>query len=177
VRHWTFWEWVAYAAIFVAALIIAADTGFKTAPDLMTRLPEFFSSVWWGFAPVTLVIVATIILLLREFVFTGAVRNPPSSASARDAAQKDGRSWLSPSPSPAPPFSVQLRFINKSSGAILIKLEPPAPEPGFFARTALGGHYPVMTYPGHRWSVTDLSGQELISYVVTTEAHQDVSVG
>jgi hypothetical protein len=40
-RHWTFWEWIAYAALSVAALIIAADTGFKGAPDVMARLPEF----------------------------------------------------------------------------------------------------------------------------------------
>jgi hypothetical protein len=68
-RHWTFWEWVAYVALFVAALIIAADTGFRGSPDVMARLPEFFHSEWWGFAPAVLVVVATIILLLREFVF------------------------------------------------------------------------------------------------------------
>jgi hypothetical protein len=68
-RHWTFWEWVAYVALFVAALIIAADTGFKESPDVMARLPEFFHSEWWGFAPAVLVVAATIILLLREFVF------------------------------------------------------------------------------------------------------------
>jgi len=50
-RHWTFWEWVAYAGIFVAALIIAADTGFRLAPDVMANLPAFFHSAWWGFAP------------------------------------------------------------------------------------------------------------------------------
>jgi hypothetical protein len=69
VSHWTFWEWVAYGSLFVAALIIAADTSFKLAPDVMARLPEFFHSEWWGFAPVVLVVAATIILLLREFVF------------------------------------------------------------------------------------------------------------
>ena len=68
-RHWTFWEWVAYGALFVAALIIAADTGFKLTPDIMVRLPEFFHSASWGFAPVVLVISSTIILLLREFAF------------------------------------------------------------------------------------------------------------
>jgi hypothetical protein len=68
-RHWTFWEWVAYVALFVAALIVAADSGFREAPDVMARLPEFFHSEWWGFAPAVLVVGATIILLLREFIF------------------------------------------------------------------------------------------------------------
>ena len=31
-RHWTYSEWVAYGAMFVAALIIAADTAFKQIP-------------------------------------------------------------------------------------------------------------------------------------------------
>lgn len=69
-RHWAFWEWIAYVALFVAALIIAADTGFRESPDVMARLPGFFHSEWWGFAPAVLVVMATIILLLREFVFS-----------------------------------------------------------------------------------------------------------
>src|ERR1700730_8775357 len=74
VRHWTFWEWIAYVALFVAALIVAADTGFREAPDVMARLPEFFHSEWWGFTPAMLVVMATIILLLREFVFSDSKR-------------------------------------------------------------------------------------------------------
>jgi hypothetical protein len=69
-RHWTFWEWVAYGVILVSALILAADQGFKLEPDLMRQLPEFFHSAWWGFAPLVLVVIATIILLLRAFVLS-----------------------------------------------------------------------------------------------------------
>jgi hypothetical protein len=83
-RHWTFWEWVAYVALFVAAFIVVADTGFRGAPDVMTRLPEFFHSWWWGFAPAVLVIVATIILLLREFVFKPRNHKTPFPMAARD---------------------------------------------------------------------------------------------
>jgi hypothetical protein len=68
-RHWSFWEWVAYGALFVAAMIIAADTGVRIAPDLAEYSPAFVHGAIWGFAPFVLVIVATIILLLREFVF------------------------------------------------------------------------------------------------------------
>jgi hypothetical protein len=91
VRHWTFWEWVAYVALFVAALIIAADTGFRESPDVMARLPEFFHSEWWGFAPAVLVVVATIILLLREFVFpNNKLRHQATSFSmaVRDGSER-----------------------------------------------------------------------------------------
>ena len=70
----TFWEWLAYAGIFVAALIITADTGFKLAPDVTVHLPAFFHSAWWGFASVVLVVASTVILLLREFVFAPRTR-------------------------------------------------------------------------------------------------------
>jgi hypothetical protein len=68
-RHWAFWEWVAYGCLFVAALIVAAETGFKTEPEVMAHLPTFFQSPLWGFSPAALVVFATVILILREFVF------------------------------------------------------------------------------------------------------------
>ena len=43
-RHWTFWERVAYVSLFVAALIVAAETAFKTEPEVMARLRDFFHS-------------------------------------------------------------------------------------------------------------------------------------
>ena len=92
-RHWKFWEWTAYGALFVAALIIAADTGFKTSPEMMTHLPEFFHSVWWGFSPVTLVLLATIILLMREFVFSNGAPHP-ASASKRYETNKREREFV-----------------------------------------------------------------------------------
>src|SRR6476620_9086936 len=73
-RHWTFWEWLAYAGIFVAALIVTADTGFRLAPDVSVHLPAFFHSAWCGFAPVLLIVASTVILLLREFVFAPRTR-------------------------------------------------------------------------------------------------------
>jgi hypothetical protein len=67
-RHWVFWEWVAYGCLFVAALIMAAETGFETEPEVMAHLPTFFQSPLWGFSPAALVVLATIILFLREFI-------------------------------------------------------------------------------------------------------------
>jgi hypothetical protein len=104
-RHWTFWEWVAYVALFVAALIIAADTGFRESPDVMARLPEFFHSEWWGFAPAVLVVVATTILLLREFVFSNnklpqqATSKPSAPATATATVTKPKKVFVNVSPS------------------------------------------------------------------------------
>jgi len=80
--HWTYWEWVAYAVLFIAALIIAADTGFKQAPELMEKLPAFFHSTWWGFAPLAFVLLATVILVGREFEWFGRRSPAPEQTSA-----------------------------------------------------------------------------------------------
>ncbi len=89
-RHWTFWEWVAYAAMFVGALIIAAETGFRTEPEVMAHLPDFFRSSVWGFAPAVLMSFATIVLFLREFVFP---RSAASDAAASVTATEGNVSF------------------------------------------------------------------------------------
>ena len=79
--HWTFWEWVAYAAIFIAAAIIATDTGFRLSPEIMNRLPKIFKSAVWGFSPLILVLSATIILVAHEF---GWIDRTPITAGQTD---------------------------------------------------------------------------------------------
>jgi hypothetical protein len=78
--HWTFWEWVAYAILFIAACITAADTGFKQSPILMEQLPHFIHSPWWGFTPVVLVLLATGILVARELEWLTSKKNRISFA-------------------------------------------------------------------------------------------------
>ena len=68
-RHWTFWEWVAYVALFVAALIVAADTGFKESPDVMARLPDFFILSGGGSRPPCLWSRLQLFCFYVEFVF------------------------------------------------------------------------------------------------------------
>lgn len=64
-RHWTFWEWVAYLCLLFSAVILAADTGLKIAPELTPYAP-FIANPWWGFAPLGLLLIGTIILVANE---------------------------------------------------------------------------------------------------------------
>jgi hypothetical protein len=66
-RRWSFWEWVAYCALFLSAIIAAADTGFRVAPDLAVHLPDFVGGAAWSFTPLGLSIIATIVLVIRAF--------------------------------------------------------------------------------------------------------------
>ena len=62
-RRWSSWDWLAYACLLVGAVVLAADTAFKLAPDLAQRLPFWVQSPLWGFAPLVLILIATIIFL------------------------------------------------------------------------------------------------------------------
>jgi hypothetical protein len=70
-RHWTFWEWVAYIGLSIAAIIIAADQGVKLAPELLQRFSGMITSPFWAFAPLALIILATVILIGREIGWIG----------------------------------------------------------------------------------------------------------
>jgi hypothetical protein len=65
-RHWSFWEWLAYLCLLLGAMILAADTGIRVAPELAQRLPVIGTPLW-GFASLALVLMATLILVAREF--------------------------------------------------------------------------------------------------------------
>jgi hypothetical protein len=69
---WKFWDWLAYGVLFIAAAIIAADTGLKLSPELAHQLPLFLESAWWGFSPLGLFVIGTIVLILRALGLVGA---------------------------------------------------------------------------------------------------------
>lgn len=77
-RHWKPWDWIAYAALLTAAVILAADAALKSAPNVEVKMPTFMHSEWWAFVPVVLVLAGTAILLARNFGFLGRRVNDPA---------------------------------------------------------------------------------------------------
>jgi hypothetical protein len=70
-RDWVFWEWVAYSALFVAAIITAADQGVKLSSEMLSRFSVLIGSPYWAFAPLMLVLLATGILFSYEMGWIG----------------------------------------------------------------------------------------------------------
>jgi hypothetical protein len=64
-REWRFWDWVAYAALFLATALEALEAGLRQAPKVASHMPDILSADWLSFAPFTLVCVATVILVFR----------------------------------------------------------------------------------------------------------------
>lgn len=78
-REWSFWEWMAYAALALAAIIQAAEGGLKEAPQLAAKMPEILPSEISAFVPLALVVLATLILLVRHGPHRRPADNPHPS--------------------------------------------------------------------------------------------------
>ena len=82
-KDWGFWEWVAYGTIWVGALIIAADAGFKlTGGTFRAIVAPIFESPFWAFLPLFCIVVGTIIIGSRELGLLGGRPLAPQAQSA-----------------------------------------------------------------------------------------------
>ena len=87
-RGWTFWDRIAYLSLWVAAMILAADTALKLAPDLAHIVPSWFESPIFGFTPLALLILATGLFVVGNtgfFAFIGS-RHPIELFLERDSS-------------------------------------------------------------------------------------------
>jgi hypothetical protein len=64
--EWDFSQWVSYIVLGIAAIITAMDQSIKLAPDLSKRLLWLTNATLWAFSPIAFIIIATIILGLRD---------------------------------------------------------------------------------------------------------------
>jgi hypothetical protein len=63
--RWGFWDWVAYACLGIAALGLAAGTAMHEQPTLWDKLPSFFTDPKWGYVPIVLFALGSLILAIR----------------------------------------------------------------------------------------------------------------
>jgi hypothetical protein len=83
--HWNFWEWPAYASLWIAAVILFADGGLRMAPDVRNRLPpflQFLYNPWLAFVPLALLIIGTLMLLGNDLGLIGRSDTRDNSPSA-----------------------------------------------------------------------------------------------
>jgi hypothetical protein len=64
-QDWRFWDWVAYAALFMATGLEALEAGLRQAPKVASHMPDIFLAEWLSFVPFALVCAATVILVSR----------------------------------------------------------------------------------------------------------------
>src|SRR5271165_1878775 len=67
-RNWSFWEWIAYATLAMAAAIEAAEGGLKGAPTLAAKLPTILPPEIMSFVPLGLVVFSTFLLLIQHWL-------------------------------------------------------------------------------------------------------------
>jgi len=60
---WGLWEWIAYGCIWVAAIMLAINTGFRESPAMTP--PHFLDTRLWGFTPLALLIISGVIMVIK----------------------------------------------------------------------------------------------------------------
>lgn len=82
---WTFWEWVAYGGLLVAAIILAADAGIKIEPELMQTLPAWLFSPYFAFSPLVLIIMSSVILAVKALRYASSSSSYHTAGSTQDS--------------------------------------------------------------------------------------------
>jgi hypothetical protein len=104
-RNWTFWDWVGFSCLWVAALSVAADSAIKNSTELSKVMPQFFVGPVWPFVPLAFVLLATVVLLARGFGFLGngrenSIQIPQREQEVLKSTQKNERIFVGASITP-----------------------------------------------------------------------------
>jgi hypothetical protein len=67
VAEWTALEWIGYATLWVAAVILAADTGLRMSTELRPRFTGLLNNSYWGFTPLILLTIGALAFVANEF--------------------------------------------------------------------------------------------------------------
>jgi hypothetical protein len=66
--QWTAWNWIAYGCLAISAFGTAFGTIFQKYPQMLSRMPAFFSSSLWSFVPAIFLVIATVIFVVNLFI-------------------------------------------------------------------------------------------------------------
>lgn len=69
VAHWGFWEWIAYSAIAIAAVISALDLALKHAPMLRQYTPTFIQGPVFALLPFVAILTSGVIFGAEQLGF------------------------------------------------------------------------------------------------------------
>ena len=69
---WSFWDWLTYICIGVAALVLALDQAIKGSPQLLGNLSGLLAKPSWNYAPLALIGLSGVLILLKQFGIVGA---------------------------------------------------------------------------------------------------------
>jgi hypothetical protein len=86
---WGFWEWLAYICIFVAALMLAADTGMKSSDRFTAISTALRSSAWWNMAPLLMLCISAAVVLAYQVGVIAPLPSPAPIVSSSPASSSD----------------------------------------------------------------------------------------
>jgi hypothetical protein len=93
--NWSFWDWLTYTCIGVAALVLALDQAIKGSPVVLGSLSGLLARSTWNYAPLALIGLSSILLVLRQLHVLGAKHEAQrSNQGERDPEPKSIKTAL-----------------------------------------------------------------------------------
>ena len=72
-KEWGFWDWLAYARLWISGSVIFADASLKqSSSSLREPFAAILESRTWGLLPIVCIVAGTLILLGRKFGWLGS---------------------------------------------------------------------------------------------------------
>lgn len=84
---WSFWDWLTYGCIAVAAIVLALDQAIKGSPRLLGDLSGLLATPSWNYAPLAFMGLSGVIMLLKQLNLLGSersIRDTQQTASDRE---------------------------------------------------------------------------------------------
>jgi hypothetical protein len=91
-RHWRFWDWVAYFCVGVAAVGLALGTALHEEPIMFKTLPTFMMSPKWSYLPLILFAIGSLIFVVRAISPLIHRADDPFRRKTQESASLDWRS-------------------------------------------------------------------------------------
>lgn len=85
-RNWDQWDWIGYATLAASALTLAAKEAREKLPGVQWM--KFLDDTGWGFAPLVLFILASIVLIARALGWIGPADSAPFATPLASAGTK-----------------------------------------------------------------------------------------
>ncbi|MCW5590686.1 MAG: hypothetical protein KIS74_01180 [Burkholderiales bacterium] len=63
---WSFWDWLTYTCIGIAALVLALDQAIKGSPQLLGAFSGLLVKPSWNYAPLALIALSGVLLVLKQ---------------------------------------------------------------------------------------------------------------
>lgn len=82
---WSFWDWLTYICIWIAAVVLAVDQAIKGSPTMAQGLSGIINSPAWRYAPLMFMVMSGILLLVKQLSHLGSGSTEAANSTSKQS--------------------------------------------------------------------------------------------